>query len=812
MPVGSGIPERHAEIVIVGGGILGCSLAYHLTRMGKRDVVILEKSGVTHGATWHAAGLVGQLRSSRNTTRMLKDSVDLYNQLEKETGQACDWKPVGGLRLSCSLERDLENKRLMTMARGFGLEMHWLSPQEAQDLFPVMSLTDVRSAVYTPSDGHTDPSSVCQALATGARKEGAKIIEGERVTGFEVSNRRVERVITDKGVWRCDLVVNTAGMWAHEIARMAGVRAPAFALEHQFLVTDAIPGLPKNLPTMRDPDHLVYYKQEINGLAIGGYEHNTIAFAKNGIPRHFGQELLKENFDRFEPLALNAAKRTPVINTVGVRKLINGPIPYSADGDFVMGKVPELDNFFISSGFLYGIAAGGGAGRAMAEWIVEGAPKLNLWPLDVRRFSFHHNTRHYMYRRAEEIYGKHYKLRLPGDEHESVRGIRRSPLYDVLKEQGAVFGSRAGWERPNWFAPKGVERRDCGSFKRSETNFFKYVGEEHRAVRESVALIDQSSFTKFEVIGEDALESLQALSACDLDKPIGSTMYTQLCNEKGGIECDLTLSRLGTNHFYVVTGSAFGTHDRHWIESHLEPGARVHLVDMTSARSVINLCGPLARRVLEKICEEDVSGEAFPFSTCRRLTVGAAPVLAVRIGYVGELGWELHIPTEFTRHVYELLKEAGAELGIRDVGYRAIESLRLEKRYLYWSADITPDHSPYEAGLGFRVHLKKGRFLGREALARQKEGGVTQKLYTLLLEDPLSVYGGETVLESGNVVSTTTSGGYGHTVGKSIVFTYLPIALASARSSFEVEAFGERTKATLIEGAAYDPKGERLKA
>jgi len=805
--------DRHAEIVIIGGGIIGCSIAYHLTRMGKKDVVILEKSGITHGATWHAAGLVGQLRSSRNTTRMLKYSVELYDQLEAETGQACDWKKVGSLRLSCSADRDLENKRLMTMAKSFDLEMHWLSPDEALKLFPVMSLTDVRSAVFIPTDGYIDPSSVCRALAKGARDQGTRVIEGERVTGFDVVNRRVQKVRTDKGSWTCDTVVNAAGMWAHEVARMAGVRAPAFALEHQFLVTDNIPDLPRNMPTMRDPDHLVYYKQEVGSLVVGGYEDDTVAFARHGIPPGFGQELLAENFDRFEVLGRNAAKRTPVVDTVGVRKLINGPIPYSPDGDFVMGRAPELDNFFVSSGFLYGIAAGGGAGRMMAEWIIDGAPELNLWPLDIRRFGFHHGTRHFMYSRAEELYGKHYKLRLPGDEHLSVRGIRRSPLNDVLAERGAVFGSRAGWERPNWFAPPGTERTERGAFERSESSFFHAVGAEHRAVREGVVLVDQSSFSKIEVMGRGALERLQYLAACDLNKPVGSTMYAQLCNAKGGIEADLTISRLGEEHFYVVTGSAFGGHDRQWIESHLGDSRDVHLVDMTSARAVINLCGPKARLVLEKAAEEDVSARAIPFSTCRRITVGAAPVLAVRIGYVGELGWELHVPTEYGRHVYDVLLEAGQEHGIRDAGYRAIESLRLEKRYLYWSTDITPDDTPYEAGLGFRVHLDKGDFLGRDALLRQKTEGVRRTLRALTLEKPLSVYGGEAVLHGGKVVAVTTSGGYGYTVGKSIVYAYLPVELAAAPSSegIEVEALCERTAARICDGAPYDPRSERLK-
>jgi 4-methylaminobutanoate oxidase (formaldehyde-forming) len=803
--------RQHAEILIIGAGIIGCSIAYHLTRMGKKDVVILEKSGITHGATWHAAGLVGQLRSSRNVTRMLRHSVELYDKLEAETGMSIDWKKYGSLRLACSTEREMENKRSLTMAKSFGLEMQELSPKEAQDLFPIMSTEDVRSAVYIPSDGYIDPSGVCQALAKGAKDKGARIIVGERVTGMTVENRHVTGVKTDKSEWTCDIVVNCAGMWGHEVGELAGVRIPSFAVEHQYLITDPLPYVPKKMPTMRDPDHLVYYKPEVRGLVIGGYEPNTLPFAPDGIPRHFAQELLPGNFERFEMLAKLGGKRTPIINTVGVRELINGPIPYSADSDFVMGKAPELDNFFVSAGFLYGIAAGGGAGRMMAEWIAEGSPSLNLWPLDVRRFNFHHNTRHFMYPRAVELYGHHYKLHRPGDEHETMRGIRRSPLYEVLKARGAVFGSRGGWERPNWFAPAGVKAVDEPAFDRAKTNWFAHVGAEHKQVRGGVALIDQTSFAKYEVIGSGALAALQKLAVSDMNKPVGSTIYTQLCNPKGGIECDLTFSRVAEDRFYFVTGSAFGQHDKQWIGSHLPRDGSVQIVDMTSARAVINICGPKSRDVLAAVAEEDISNTAFPFSTCRRITVGAAPVLAIRIGYVGELGWELHVPTEYAAHVYEVLREAGEKHGIADVGYRAIDSLRMEKGYLYWSSDITPDYSPYEAGLGFRVNLKKGDFIGRDVLAKQKEAGVKLKLCTFVLEKPLPLYGGEAVIHDGKVVGVTTSGNFSYTIGKSVAYAYLPVELAIAQN-FTVESFTEQSPATRHDGPLYDPKNERLKA
>ncbi len=799
----------HAEIVIIGGGIIGCSIAYHLTRMGHRDIVVLEKSGITHGATWHAAGLVGQLRTSRNVTRMLQRSVELYDRLEAETGQAIDWKKVGSLRLACSAERLLEIKRAATMAKSFGLEMQIIAPKEAQALFPLMNIEGIVAAAFLPSDGYVDPASVAQALAKGARAQGARIVEGARVRQVKVDRRRVERVATEMGDWTCEILVNAAGMWGRDIGRMMGSRVPALALEHQYLVTDPIPDMPKDMPTLRDPDLLVYYKPEVRGIAVGGYEPDTLGFAPSGIPESFARELLPGNFDRFEQLAVLAAKRTPILEKVGVRQLINGPIPYSADSDFIMGKVPELDNCYVAAGFLYGIAAGGGAGRMMAEWIVEGEPSLDLWPLDVRRFAFHHNTRAFMYPRAVELYGHHYKIHYPGLEHESARGIRKSPLYYPLKEKGAVFGSKAGWERPNWFAPPGMEREDRPSFRR--LNWFEPVAGEHRAVRQRVALVDQTSFSKFELSGPGAFGAIQRLAAADMDRPAGSVIYTQLCNERGGIECDLTITRLAADRFYIVTGSGFAVHDAHWIESHLPRDGSVRLENVTSSRAVVNLCGPRARDVLARISEDDVSNAAFPFATAREITVGAAPVLALRIGYVGELGWELHMPTEYACHVYEALWQAGEAFAIADVGYRAIDSLRMEKGYLYWSSDITPDYNPYEAGLGFRVALKKGGFIGRAALAKIKAEGPKRKLCIFTVEAPASVFGGEAILHGGRVVSVTTSGNFGHTIGKPIVYAYLPIELAG-KHDFEIESFGERMPARRHDGPLYDPKMERLKA
>jgi sarcosine dehydrogenase len=804
-----------AKHLIIGGGIIGCSIAYHLARAGEGDIVLLEKSALTHGATWHAAGLVGQLRSSRNTTRMLQKSVELYDRITAETGVETDWKKVGSLRLAASPDRMMEARRLATMARSFGLEMQVISPQEAFDLFPLIDTKGLEGAAFIPTDGYIDPASLCQAIAKGARMGGADIRQGVKVLDFRTDGRRVTGVMTSEGEFEAENVILAAGMWSSDLGAKLGLKIAACAVEHQYIVTEVIPDCPANLPTLRDPDRLVYYKPDAGGrVVIGGYEARTLPFGDDGIPGDFERQLLPENLDRFLPLAECAAQVTPVVNEVGIRSVINGPIPYSADGDFVMGPSPEYQNLMLATGFLYGIAAGGGAGEMIAEWVLGGRPSIDLWPLDNRRFGPHHGARAFMYPRAVEHYAHHYKMRFPGQESTVARGLRRSPFYDALKQQGAVYGSKNGWERPLWFAPAGVEPVDQLGFV--NPGWKRYSAEEHRAVRERAGLIDQSSFSKFELSGTGALEAIQHLAVSNMDKPVGSVIYTQLCNQRGGIEADLTVIRLEQDRFYIVTGSGFGVHDSEWIRRNLPEGGLVTLTETTSARAVLNICGPMARDILQTVCEEDISNAAFPFATARQLTVGAAPVLAVRIGYVGELGWELHIPTEFAAHVHEVLQVAGEPFGLANVGYRAVESLRLEKGYVYWSADVTPDYSPLEAGLGFRVHLRsKGDFIGRSALEQEKAAGPGRCLCTFVSGDDLPVFGGEPIWSGGQVVSLATSAGYGWTAARTIFMGYLPAELAEgqpgADGDFEIEAFGERYPLRRVAEALYDPKNERLK-
>ncbi len=805
--------EHSAKHLIIGGGIIGCSIAYHLARKGEKDVVLLERSALTEGATWHAAGLVGQLRSSRNTTRMLKKSVEMYDRLEAETGMSFDWKKVGSLRLAATSDRMLEAQRLCTMARSFDLEMRMVTAAEAKDLFPYIDETKILGAAFIPSDGHVDPASLCQAIAAGARQHGADIRQGIEVLDFRLVDGRIAEVATSEGTYEARNVVLAAGMWSRELGAKLGLRIPACAVEHQYIVTEPLPDpdLVRNLPQLRDPERLVYYKPDAGGrMVVGGYEEGTLPFGDKGIPGTFVRQLLPDNLDRFAPLAELAAEITPVLGEVGIRQVINGPIPYSADGDFVMGWVPEFENLMLATGFLYGIAAGGGAGEMIAEWITEGRPSLDLWPLDMRRFGPHHGTRAFMYPRAVEHYAHHYKMRYPGQEHETARRLRLSPFYDRLKAAGAVYGSKNGWERPLWFAPEGVEPVDQLDFL--NPGWHRFVAEEHRAVRNGAALIDQSSFSKFELIGPGALDTLQRLAACNMDRPTGSVIYAQLCNEEGGIEADLTVVRLAPQHFYIVTGAGFGVHDADWIRRHLPGDGTAQLIEMTSARAVLNICGPLSREILQKASESDLSPETFPFATAREIVIGAAPVRALRIGFVGELGWELHIPAEFGAHVHDCLLKAGAGHGLTNVGYRAIDSLRMEKGYLYWSRDISPDYTPIEAGLGFRVHLRSGGdFIGRDALARQKKTGPNRKLCTFTCETQLPLHGGEPIVLGGRTVGLVTSEGFGHTVGKHILYSYLDRSLWEMRD-FEVEVFGERHAVARVDGPLYDPGNERLKS
>ncbi len=800
--------DRHVRILIIGGGAIGTSLAYHLARDGAGDVLLVEKAQLTEGCTWHAAGLVGQLRGKRNLTRLMQNSVAVFDRLEKESGQAISWKKVGSLRLASSVPRWSEIRRAMGQAKSFGVECHSLTADEAQKLFPYITTEGIEGAAFIPGDGYIDPYSLTMAYAKAARMHGARIEERVCVEDIVIDGRRALGVVTNTGNISCDILVNCAGLWAKRVGQMADVRLAAGIVEHQYFLTEKTLSFDAGLTTLRDPDKNFYLKPDTGSFAIGGWEEGSRGFHRGLPPLDFGRELLAPDMERLELFALPAAWRLPILNDTGIQTVINGPIPVTADGEPIMGLAPELNNFYVACGFTAGIAASGGAGLAMANTILHNDAGMDLWPFDVRRFSKVHAQGRYLEERAIDAYAAYYKVHWPAEEMVAARILRLSPLHNQLQKAGAVFGSRAGWERPNWFAPQGIVAKDIPSFE-EKPNWFLHVAEEHRAIRETVVLIDQTSFSKFELTGKGTEAALQRIAANDLSGPPGKAIYTQLCNERGGIEADVTLVHVANDHFLLVTGSGFGVRDSGWVARHLPMSVSIR--EVTNATAVINICGPRSRDILQSVSDMDISNEAFPFLAAISIEVGNATVLAVRIGYVGELGYELYIPQEFAAHVYETLWAAGARHGIAHAGYRAIDSCRMEKGYLYWSGDISPDYNPYEAGLGFCVALNKGDFIGREALTKIKADGVSRKLCSFTIEGFAPLHGGEAIVWDGNILGSTTSVGYGHTLGKTIAFGYLPTSHAE-NTDFKIEAFGKSYDARRGARCLYDAKMERLKA
>ena len=779
---------------------------------------MLEQHELTSGSTFHAAGLVGQLRSQAGITQLLGHSIDLYDNLQAETGLATGWKKNGGLRLACNEQRMIELKRQATSAHSFGLEMDILTPSEAQQLWPMMDISDVLGAAFLPTDGQANPSDITQSLAKGARNMGVTIIEGCEVTGVLIEQNRVKGVKHKQGQTECEILVNCCGQWAREFGEMAGVNVPLVSMQHQYLVTEPIEGIEPGLPTLRDPDRLTYYKEEVGGLVMGGYEANPIDFAQNGVPENFNFTLLNADWDHFEQLMTLALPRVPALETAGIKELINGPESFTPDGNFILGEAPELSNYFVAAGFnAFGIAAGGGAGKALAEWIIGGEAPYDLWAVDIRRFGAPQQKVDWVRTRTQEMYGKHYTIAWPLEEHESARDFRRSPRYDSLKKQGACFGEKLGWERPNWFAPEGVKAKDEYAFSRQ--NWFEHVGNEHRATREGVALFDQTSFAKFKLKGKDAARGLNWVCANNVDKPVGALIYTQMLNKRGGIECDLTVARIDDDEFYIVTGTGYATHDFHWIRNNLPAKLDAKLTDITPSKTVLSLMGPNAREVLQAVTNDDVSNQAFPFASHQTLNIAGIDVRALRVTYVGELGWELHIPVESAMAVYEALSAAGQRFSIQNAGYRAIESLRLEKGYRAWSSDLTPDTTPLEAGMGWAVKIKSGiDFYGRDALLEQQQNGLNKMLVCFTVDDDdIMLFGRETIYRNGQRVGWLTSGGYGYTVQKNIGYGYVrnPAGVTTKylkEGEYELEVAAQRVPCQLHLSALYDPQMGRIKA
>jgi sarcosine dehydrogenase len=807
----------HAEIVVVGGGIIGCSTAYHLARDHKAGVVLLEQGKLTSGSTWHAAGLVGQLRSSASITRVLKYSVELYKRLDAETGLATGWKMTGCLRLATNADRWTEFRRLATTAKSFGMDMQLISAAEVKKMWPLMETGDLVGASWLPTDGQASPSDITQSLAKGARMHGAKLFEDVRATGFEMKDGRIAAVKTTQGTIACEKVVNCAGQWARQLGAMARVNVPLQPVKHQYIITEKIEGLAADAPTIRDPDRRTYFKEEVGGLAMGGYEPDPQAWTRGDVPDDWQFRLFDDDWDHFEQHMSQAIARVPALETVGVKQMINGPESFTPDGNFILGQAPECENMFVGAGFnAFGIAAGGGAGWVLAEWVVKGEAPLDLWVVDIRRFSALHRDRDWVRERTLEAYGKHYTVAFPHEEYESGRPRIVSPLYERLKDYRAVFGSKLGWERPNWFAPDNVQPKDAYSMGRQ--NWFGPVGEEHAQVRAAVGLFDQSSFAKYELSGKDALKALDWICANDVGKPVGRLTYTQLLNSRGGIEADLTVARLGEDRFHIVTGTGFRTHDFSWIKDHIGSGMSADLVDVSEEFGTLSLMGPKAREVLAAVTSSDISNAAFPFGHVRELPIAGASARALRVTYVGELGWELHVPIAATREVFDALMAAGAAHGIRPVGYRALESLRLEKGYRAWGSDITPNDTPIEAGLGWAVKLRKNTdFLGRRALEEAAGRLPAKRFAGFTVDAGVVLLGRETILRNGEPVGYLTSGGFGYTVRKGIGFGYVRNGEGVsdeflASGEYELVVAMEPVKAKLAMEPLYDPAAARVKA
>lgn len=802
----------HAQVVIIGGGVGGCSIAYHLTKMGWKDVVLVERHELTSGSTWHSAGLVGQLRSDVNLTKMMKYSTDLYRQLKDETGQDTGWHEVGGIRLASSPERMEELKRQYALSRSFGLPLELISTAEAKKMFPLMNPQGVLGAVFTPTDGYIDPTGLTMALAAGAKSRGAKVFLHTNVTGINVKDGRVTEVITNKGNIKTEVVVNAAGEWGAEIGKMVGVNLPVIPMAHLYAITKPVAGLERHVPTLRDPDLLVYWREEVGGFITGGYEREPAPFGLDGIPDNFNYQLLPPDWERFLPLMQNSVKRVPAVETAEIRQLLNGPEGFTPDGEFLLGPT-GVKGFWVACAFCaHGLAGAGGIGKVMAEWIVEGIPEWDVWRLDVRRFGPNYASQNYQLARTLETYGRYYDIHYPNEECTSGRPLRLSPAYFRQKELGASFGEKCGWERVNWF-----ESNSKLDFYQPRGWIAKHyspaIEVEHIGTRERAGLFDETSFNKFEVRGPGALKFLQMMCANNMDRPVGAIVYTQMLNPRGGVECDFTVTRLAVDRFFIVTGTAFGEHDRSWIRLHMPEDGSVVLEDVTSQYACFGLWGPQARAILQKVTRADVSNVGFPYMTMKHITIGYVPAMALRVTYVGELGWEFYCPMEYGLKLYDTLLEAGQSEGSVPAGYRALDSLRLEKGYRYWSAEVSPDYTPYESGLGFAVALNKGDFIGRAALLKQKQAGIKQRLCCLTLADPQAIAIGKEPIRCGDqVVGWVTSGGYGYTVRQSIVFGYLPSEFAAVGTQLDVEIFGERIKAVVAREPLWDPKGERIKA
>lgn len=810
------LPGR-ARVVVIGGGVIGTSVAYHLTRLGWSDVLLLEQGHLSGGTTWHAAGLVGLLRASESGTRLVQYSTELYGRLEEETGLSTGYRQCGGLILARTEDRMTALRRTAANAAAFGLDCEILTPAQAVDRWPMMASHDLLGAIWLPGDGKANPTDLTLSLAKGARLGGAAVVEGTRVTGIVIDRGRVTGVRTDHGDVEAEVVVNCAGQWAKQVGALAGVTVPLHSAEHFYVVTDQVPGLHPESPVLRDPDGYTYFKEEVGGLVVGGFEPVAKPWlSPEEIPYPFEFQLLDEDWDHFAVLMENALLRIPALHHTGIRKFYNGPESFTPDNQFLMGEAPGLGGFFVGAGFnSVGIACAGGAGRALAQWIVAGEPDTDLTAVDIRRFAAFNGNSRWLRDRVGEVLGLHYAVPWPNREHESARPLRRSPLHSILDTRNACFGSRMGWERPLYLAPEGEDPRLDYSW--DKPSWLPWSVAEQRATRGAVAVFDQTSFSKYLVVGRDAEAALQWLCTNDVSGPVGSVVYTGLLNSRGTYESDLTVTRVSATDFLLVSSSATTERDQDWVRKHVPDGLDVNVVDVTSAYAVLGVMGPRSRELLERA--SGASFEDFPFATSREVALGYATVRATRITYVGELGWELYVPTEFAAGVYAELMESGAGLGVRDAGYYAIESLRLEKGYRAFGRELTPDHGPVEAGLVFACKLKTDiDFLGRTALEKARAEGPRRRLISFVTDDPdVMLWGGELVLREGQPVGQVTSAAWGETVGAAVGLAYVADPGGSTSTdwvragSYQVDAGGVRVPVRVSLRAPYDPDNARVR-
>ncbi|KMK67995.1 FAD-dependent oxidoreductase [Puniceibacterium sp. IMCC21224] len=812
------LPSK-ARVVIIGGGVSGCSVAYHLAKLGWKDIVLLERKQLTCGTTWHAAGLIGQLQVSQNRTRLAKYSADLYTNLEQETGLATGFRQCGSMTVALTEERREEIFRVASMARAFGVDVNELSPAEVAAAYPHLNIDGVVAGVHLPRDGQADPGNIALALAKGARMNGAQIVEQVKVTRVTEDKGRVTGVdwemAGDQGHIDADMVVNCGGMWGRDLAGQNGVTLPLHACEHFYIVTENIPEL-QQLPVLRVPDECAYYKEDAGKILLGAFEPKAKPWGMNGIKEDFCFDQLPEDFDHFEPILEKAINRMPLLAEAGIHTFFNGPESFTPDDRYYLGEAPELKGYWVAAGYnSIGIVSSGGAGMALAQWMHDGEPPFDLWEVDIRRAQPFQKNRQYLKERVSETLGLLYADHFPYRQMATSRGIRRSPLHEHLKSRGAVFGETAGWERANWFADVGQEPEYHYSWKRQ--NWFDNQRAEHMAMRTGVGLLDMTSFGKIRIEGRDALGFVQRVCGNDMDVAAGRIVYTQMLNARGGIECDLTVTRLSETVFFLVVPAATLQRDLAWLRRNLGDEFVV-ITDVTASEAVLPIMGPKARDLLALVSPADLSNEAHPFGMAREIEIGMGLARAHRVTYVGELGWELYVSSDQAAHVFETIVEAGEDVGLKLCGLHAMDSCRIEKGFRHYGHDITDEDHVLEAGLGFAVKTGKGDFIGRDAVLRKRDAGLSRRMLQFRLTDPEPlVYHNEPIRRDGSIVGILTSGNYGHALGGAIGLGYVPCRTPGESpadmlaSRYEIEIAGQLFTAEASIAPMYDPKSARVR-